>query len=70
MLPNNYHCNNLLELAGQLIYDTKCKYWQVVLKLGVCKYIKHNNSNSVIEFPFKGSIYIVYTALKEVEVVV
>ena len=30
----------------------------------------HNNSNSVIEFPFKASIYIVYTALKEVEVVV
>ena len=33
------HCNNLQELTGQLIYDTKCKYWQVVLKLGVFKYI-------------------------------
>ena len=30
----------------------------------------HNNSNSIIEFPFQASIYIVYTALKEVEVVV
>ena len=28
-----------------------------------------NNSNSIIEFPFQASIYIVYTGLKEVEVV-